>query len=484
MNPDDGPAETASQLLHRLTSYAPERDWTEPIDDPRLVQDLEVNDLAQLPWWHKHYPDSVPGRALPRELPSVATSATAVLAGSEPGQARELDEAGLARLLFLSAGVVRSTERPGRTVMFRAAGSAGGRFPLEVYVAVPEGHRLPAGVHWYHPADHALLQIGPAPSGPAIALVVTGVPWRTGWRYRERGFRHVYWDAGTLLAQQWALARSAGLQPRLYTRFPDAALAELVGADGVHEFPVAVLTLGSDRPELTAGGPAVSGEVDAAPREFPLVISTQHAADQTGWGTAWPAAEPVPVRLGDDSLDTVVLRRGSQRRMNPAGSLPLAVLQESMTVALRGIDVPHWVIVHAVDGLEPGLYRWPDLDQSIRTGNLRPEAWTVTLEQDLARDAAFVVVAAIDVGTLSDRDYREAQLAAGIVEGRLHLMAYALGASASGMTFQDSDIAGLLGQPLDGLLFTCVGVPDYPSRSGGQPGAPVLVRTPNQVYRT
>jgi hypothetical protein len=75
-------------------------------------------------------------------------------------------------------------------------------------------------------------------------------------------------------------------------------------------------------------------------------------------------------------------------------------------------------------------------------------------------------------------------LAAGIVEGRLHLMAYALGASASGMTFQDSDIAGLLGQPLDCLLWTCVGVPDYRSRSGGLPGAPVSVRTPNQVFRT
>ncbi len=282
MSPDDGPAESASQLLHRLTSYEPERDWTEPIADPRIVQDLEVNDLAQLPWWHKHYPDSAASRPLPRELPSVPAAATAVLSGNAGIEDAELDEASLARLLFLSAGVVRSTERPGRTVMFRAAGSAGGRFPLEVYVAVPEGHRLPAGVHWYHPAEHALVQIGPAPTGSAISLIVTGVPWRTGWRYRERGFRHVYWDAGTLLAQQWALAESAGLRPELYTRFPDAALAELVGADGVHEFPVAVLVFGAGRPELTTGGPAVHGEVDGAPREFPLVTSTQHAADQGG----------------------------------------------------------------------------------------------------------------------------------------------------------------------------------------------------------
>ena len=83
------------------------------------------------------------------------------------------------------------------------------------------------------------------------------------------------------------------------------------------------------------------------------------------------------------------------------------------------------------------------------------------------RDAAFVAVAATDVSRLDDREYREAQLAAGLAEGRLHLAAYALGASASGMTFLDSEIPALLGEPLDGLLFTCVGVPAYRSAPAG-----------------
>ena len=48
-------------------------------------------------------------------------------------------------------------------------------------------------------------------AGGAPAIVVTGVPWRTGWKYRERGYRHVYWDAGTMLAQTLALADSAGV---------------------------------------------------------------------------------------------------------------------------------------------------------------------------------------------------------------------------------------------------------------------------------
>ena len=102
----------------------------------------------------------------------------------------------------------------------------------------------------------------------------------------------------------------------------------------------------------------------------------------------------------------------------------------------------------------------------------------VCLDQDLGRDAAFVVLAAIDLDTLDDRGYRDAQLAAGIVEGRLHLAAYALGAGASGMTFLDTEIEPLLGEPLAGLLITCVGVPTYRNKGGGAPGAPSSVAVP------
>jgi hypothetical protein len=69
-------------------------------------------------------------------------------------------------------------------------------------------------------------------------------------------------------------------------------------------------------------------------------------------------------------------------------------------------------------------------------------------------------------------EFAGVQLDAGLVEGRLHLAAYALGLGASGMTFLDSELAGLLGEPPAGLLFTCVGVPTYRSKSGGRPGAP------------
>jgi hypothetical protein len=479
--------ETATQTLHRITSYTwgwyePSREdddlvWSVPVDDPRVVRDLVPNDLERFPWFYKRYARTLPRVPLPRDLPATSAPVVAVLAGTADVARTAIDLSQLSRLLHLSAGVVRTKERPYTTWLFRAAGSAGARFPLEVYVAVPDGMELPAGVHWYDPLDHALVQVGPPPHGDAPALLVTGVPWRTGWRYRERGYRHVYWDAGTMLSQLLAAADSAGITPRLHTRFPDAAVVALVGADGAHEWPVAVVALGDGAPALDATGPAAAGDVDAAPLEFPLVTAAQRAGERDTLGPPWdPGARVEVADEGTDPVETVVLARGSQRRMDPTRGLPESLLRTSMSAALRGVEPPHFVGVHDVDGVAPGIYRWPDLSSPVRAGAVRDELYRVALDQELARDAAFVVIAATDVGALDDRGYREAHLAAGLVEGRLHLLAYGLGASASGMTFIDSEVPALLGEPLDGLLFTCVGVPKYASAAGGPPGAPTAIR--------
>jgi hypothetical protein len=309
------------------------------------------------------------------------------------------------------------------------------------------------------------------------AIVVTGIPWRTGWRYRERGYRHVYWDAGTMLAQLLAVADSAGLATALYTRFPDAAVAALVGADRRHELPVAVIGLGEAAPALAADGPAAAGNVDAAPVEFPLVTAAQQAGECDRLGPPWDRGRPVSVPVpGPAPVESVIAARGSQRRMDSNRGLPQDLLRTCMSVALRGISLPHWFVVHDVGGLAAGVYRWPHLEAPVRQGALRREVHRVCLGQTLGRDAAFVTIATAKVGRLSDHEYREAHLAAGMAEGRLHLAAYALGASASGMTFIDSEVPPLLGEPLDALLFTCIGVPQYTSTPAGPPGTPTRIR--------
>ena len=468
-------SETASQRLHRVTSYNPDIDWDAPHDDPLAVADFTGTDIETLPWFYKRYEDDLPRIELPRELPPTTASAIEVLAGARVS-ASAPDLAQLGRLLYLSGGIVRTTKRDWGTAYFRAAGSAGGRFPMELYVAVPPGSSLPAGVHWYHPLDHVLVTIGAPPRGGAPTIVTTGVPWRTGWRYRERGYRHIYWDSGTMLSQLLAAADSAGLGADLYTSFPDARVTELVGADGIHEWPVAVVALGGAPALEPAGPPAASGAVDHGVRELPLETHAQRAGDLEELGEPWGRGTPVDVPLTESPpVEQVVLRRSSQRRMDRTRGLSHDVALTALRTALRGIDVRHFVVVHDVDGIDPGVYEWPNLATAISSGDLRDELGRIAVGQGLAHDAAFVVIGAADVSRLDDHQYREAQLAAGIVEGRLHLAAYALGAGASGMTFLDSEIPGLLGEPLHALLFTCVGVPEYRSKTGGPPGAPVEV---------
>lgn len=467
--------DSGAGLLHRLTSYTPDRQWDVPADDPRVRHDLTPNDPATLPPPIKAYAGGLPVIDLPDDLPDPGVSATAVLAG-HPCRPQPLDAAQLGRILFLGAGVVRTAERRGRRVLFRASGSAGARFPLEVYASTHGVAGVPNGVHWYDPVGHALVQVGPAAAGEATTLVVTGVPWRTGWRYAERGWRHLYWDAGTLLSHLVAAAAAAGLGHRLRCLFPDAVLRELVGADGVHEYPLALLSFSDGEPAIIPAGPAVAGDLPAV--EFPLCTLAQSAGERTVLGDPWPQGAPLPDAPPSDPLDTVVRRRGSQRRMDRTRTLPRLALQWPMAAALRGIDVAHWLAVHGVDDLSPGLYRWPGLASPLAAGDLRGELERICLDQSLAAEAAYVAIAAVPAAGLDDRGYRTAQLAAGLVEGRLHLAAYALGAGATGMTFLDSEVPALLGEPdsLVALLFTCVGVPEYVSRAGGRPGAPVEVR--------
>ena len=490
-------------LLHRLTSYGTDRDWDVPADDPRVRHDFTPMDRATRPPFLKAYAADLPTLDLPRDLPDPGVPAVDVLAG-QPGPRRQVDAPQLGRLLFLCAGVVRVRERRGQTWPFRAAGSAGGLFPLEVYVSAIGVQGVPDGMHWYDGRQHQLRLVGPAAEGGSTTVVVTGIPGRTGWKYAERGWRHVHWDAGTMLAQLLAAADSAGLSPSLRTTFPDQEVRRLVGADGVLEFPVALVTLGEGSPAITPTGPAAEGVLPDL--EFPLVTAAQRAGDREKLGDPWPTprAEILPKSTpgraggrdlgrisapgkgdgGDDgavegggpeSLDAVILRRGSQRLMDRTRTLPRSTLEWSMQVALRGIDVPHWVVVHAVDDVAPGVYRWPDLDNAVSSGDLRDELGRICLGQALGADAAYVVISATSARELDDRSYRDAQLAAGIVEGRLHLAAYATGASATGMTFLDTEVPALIGEPAHDtvtLLFTCVGVPEYRSRRGGRPGRP------------
>jgi SagB-type dehydrogenase family enzyme len=432
---------------------------------------------------------SYPGREvtpLPRRLED-----------GRPG--RPLDVGRLGRLLHLSAGVVRVLEglAYGGEMWFRAAGSAGNLAPLEVYIVTGELPGLPPGVHHYQPREHGLVRLAELPADNGTALVVTGVPWRTAWKYGERGYRHLWWDAGTMLAQTLALAEEAGLSPRLELGFVDEHVAHLVGASAPHELPLAVLPL-TDGWALPDPPDAVPpGDLGERFLEFPLVTETHLAgelhrhADVERWrkaaldfGGAGRAAEAtMPV----GPLDEVILRRGSTRRFDPYRQAPRRLLSDGLAWAARAVPgdfVPpgrtlleHRVAVHGVESMEPGAYRLgPDGLHLKRAGDFRRVCTHLCLDQRLGGSSAYTAFhcAAVEplTAALGSRGYRAAELEAGIVEGRLHLAAFSAGFGATGITFYDDEVRRFFGTDASPMLVTCVGAPAYRSRPGGPPGRP------------
>ena len=446
----------------------------------------------------KTYPgvETVP---LPGVLQRSSLPAVEVLSGhrAEPGR---LDDSLLGTLLFLAAGVTRFTRTvDGDPIWFRSAMSAGNLHPVEVYVVGDD-------VHHYHPLVHALV---PLRRGvhvcDDVTVVLTGIPFRTCWKYGERGWRHLWWDAGALLANLLAAADAHGVPAQIMTGFPDAAVAALVGIDGVDEVPLVLVRLGSGQlrlPPPDALEP-VAARADPVARRvlrFPLVVDahTDTALDGdavAGWQqTALAVSKPAPAMVEpppdsdlDDRVENVVLRRGStrlfrrQRAPSPLLEWGLAAAGRAVPVdaAPAGTLLEHLVSVHDVADAEPGGYRYtPAGGFEGRTRNDDPRAagTRLCLDQPLGGDSAYTVfhAAALDplLDTLGGRGYRAAQLEAGIAAGRLALNAVALGHGATGLTFYDSLVSRYFHTEAAPLLATAVGIPQTTPAPSGTPGHP------------
>lgn len=501
------PGAEIAREFHALTSFHPGtgypdhprrvRAWAGPMREPKPPQFKDYPDLEHLP--------------LPRDLPPSGLSVGAALGGRRVATP-VLDLAAISRLLFSGAGVARYIEREdGAIEWFRAAGSSGNLSPLELYLVCGGLGDLAAGIYHYAPVEHALHPISRGDQRTRVAaaiaeaevpsayLILTGVPWRTGWKYSERGFRNVYRDTGTMLAQLLPFVGDQERSP-LRLAFTDAALAELLGLDPAAEFPVAVVALGPSTP-TPRGDPhrVTPGWLGDGGFEFPLVTEVQEAGalENADAVRAWRrAAAGVGVRrpdrptafLSDLPLEEAIRRRGSTRLFaQEIGPQPLLDPALKTAAGSVGWDVTtpdrtllaHAAAVHGVDGLEPGLY-WladgrPGLD---RAGDLREEAIRLSLDQRLAGDGAYAAYHCGSVrevtAALGARGYRALLLEAGYVSGRLHLAAHSLGHGASGLTFFDDELRTFLGGS-DPQLVTAVGLPRYRPRPGGAPGRPTRI---------
>ncbi len=375
------------------------------------------------------------------------------------------------------AGVVRSQDGRdyrGGTMHWRAYSCAGGLFPVEAYVAAG------SGLYSFDPLTPGLVQLrgGDARAEVAAAVgaedgtfvVLTGIHGRTGWKYLQRGYRHIWWDAGTMLANLLALAAADDLAPRLHMAFVDRELNEAVGIDGIREYALAVLALGgaaSDPAENTRDSLSLARPKGA---RFPLAEAA-HAAGGLpdldavrAWRAEPDGDEP---RLDRNALARTIRTRTSVRKYSDS-PLPREELAELLAWSEAPIPadgprvVQQIVTVANVEGLEPGIYDARlNLLQARDEQELREQAGFVAMEQDHPKHGAVNVFQMADldavVADLGDRGYRWAQLEAGIRAGRVQVGAFMHGWGAAASTFYDEEVSRFLETSLAPMLMVAVG---------------------------
>jgi len=161
----------------------------------------------------------------------------------------------LSQILFAAQGITAAVGD--RT--FRAAPSAGGTYPYEIYVFVNRVEGLGAGIYHYIPHGHELEvvregEFGDAlseacvgqsmPAEGACAIVLAAVPERTIDVYGERGLIYIYMEAGHISENIYLQCASLGLAVVAVGAFYESEIDVLIGLDGEQEATVYVNCIG------------------------------------------------------------------------------------------------------------------------------------------------------------------------------------------------------------------------------------------------
>ncbi len=159
--------------------------------------------------------------------------------------AKPLELKALSELAFYTCGMTRSD-----TNIRRCFPSAGGLYPLELYVISGNVDELPQGVYHYNPCTHTFAQIKQGDSRPQIqrmtfvgdavqtvgvVFVFTAMFGRSKIKYGERAYRFALLEAGHAMQNVCLAATAMGLGVCPVGGFVDDQMNDLLNVDGVEE---------------------------------------------------------------------------------------------------------------------------------------------------------------------------------------------------------------------------------------------------------
>ena len=280
-----------------------------------------------------------------------------------------------------------------------------------------------------------------------------------------------------------AVSAGSGLPAEIVLGFVDTEVNQLLDLDTRREVSLCLVPIGrtSESPlPATREASALGLETIPLSRrevEYPAMLEMHDASsfeseeellqwrgNQSILSSSAVAGGAVPLqslpeeKKTKDTVEQVILRRGSTRTFDKTASITLAQFSTILDYATRGLPADFvkppgaqlndlYLIVHAVEGLKPGAYffrRDSSTVELLKEGKFRAEAHYFGLEQDLPADACVDIFFLADLEPIleryGNRGYRAVQLEAGAIGGRMYLAAYAQRLGATGLTFFDDDV--------------------------------------------
>ncbi len=427
-------------------------------------------DWANQPWPFKRYPGIEP-LELPRPVLPQGGFWPLALAWPPPAQGQAgLDLARLSGLLALSAGLTAQSQGG---IYLRAQASAGALYPNELYLVSKGMADLPDGLWHYAPDRHGLRLLRDGDLSGAVAatldgpprglsLLISGVFWKSAWKYKTRAWRYCLLDGGHVLANLELALAASGLGQALCLDFAAEPAQALLGLDPAREALLTGLAAGAE----VEAGPSLDddwqppAEEPFSPREGRDPVIAEAAAlgglDAPAPAPAWPS-EPAPANAarleptapqGPDLARVVAARRSRRNFLaQPLEPGQLALLLAAVLPA--GGPLGATVLLGPGGGPGAGVYAWHARDRALErvAGQDQRRAVTVaSLGQMWVGQAALNLVLWADPArlqkTAGERGYRHAMLAAGRAGQRLYLAATALGLGCCGVgAFYDAEMA-------------------------------------------
>jgi SagB-type dehydrogenase family enzyme len=408
----------------------------------------------------------------------------------------------LSEILAMGSGITFSRKMQGTEYTFRSAASAGALYPIEIYVDVLNVEGVEPGLYHNNVRAFTLEKLKKNPSGsagsesPVFILYLSGVFFRSAWKYRERAYRYILNDAGHVAANLVLSLRSKGLGGRLEYDFDDGEVNRFLGLKGDHEaclirIPVFrggfVRTNDSGRELWDCHDEAPSGITGAESAEivYPEIVKIHGDGSATGKRgrnggdhLCIPIAEKIRqwFELAESGaggheiqFGPAVAARRSRRNFVPQPLSPSLLFKllgavgrahaviERCSGMCSGLNVG-FIVAH-VEGMEPGFYV-ADF-RSCRfglgeKGNLAEVMAAFCLDQRWAGMAGIQFVMAGDPGRIDDlwgaRGYRYAMINAGFLGQVVYLASTALMLGCCGVgAFYDPEVEDLIG--MDGIFY-------------------------------